>query len=175
MNHTDHAEGLSEPRQRRRFELLIVIALTVPGDVGTIFAAVSVVANAPFAVTALLVLALAAASLFLAHSVGRGLRLRRLGAARMPAVLVTLLALIWLAVGLAAALLPLATPLNSAGFGTTGASTGATMNVLLAGLLFVVYVGSGLAAGMLGFLTSGRECPADPPDPPQGSMRCRAR
>lgn len=91
-------------RNQSRLRLRIVITLTFAGDLGTIFSAVSVVANMPSPVTALLAPTLAAGSLFLVHKMGRGLRRRGCGAARMPAVLVTVLAALWLVAGLVAAL-----------------------------------------------------------------------
>ncbi len=167
MNHRRDSTGDRAPEietgsaaspRKGQLGLRVVIALTVPGDIGAIFAAVSVVLNTSLAVTALLVLALVAASLFLAHEVGRGLRLRRLGAARMPPALVALLAVIWLVAGLAAALLRLTAPLNATSdLGAIGASNSAAMSMLLAVLLFVLYVGSGLAAATLGYLRSGPE------------------
>lgn len=78
---------ISSAGSREHRGLRLVIALI--GDLGTIFATVTVVVNTPLPVTAVLVLILGAAALFVAHEVR--LRLR---AARMPAVLATLLTVV---------------------------------------------------------------------------------
>jgi hypothetical protein len=139
---------------RGRPGLPLLIAVASLGDLGTIFSAVSAMITMPLPVTALLVLTMATAGLFAAHEIGRELRLRRLGAARMPGVLVTLLAVIWLAVGLVAALSRFAAPPNSpSGITVTVTFDAAAVHVPLAGLVAVLYSASGLAAAALGFLT----------------------
>lgn len=150
--------GVTPARGGGHLGLRLAIVLTFHGDLGTMFAAVSVVVNVPLPVTALLVLVLATAGLFLAHQVGCELRLRHRGLARMPAVLVALRAVVWLCVGLVAALLRLAAPLSSAGgFAGVGPSNAAAVSVLLAGLHFVLHIGTGLAVATLGFRTGDPE------------------
>lgn len=79
--------------------LRVVVTLTFAGDLSTVLAAVGVVMNTP--VPMLLVTTVAAASLIVAHRAGVRLQQRRPGGTRMPAVLLTVLAVAWFVAALA--------------------------------------------------------------------------
>ncbi len=89
-------------RRKLHLRLRVGITLTFAGDLGTVVAAISIVVNTPLPV--LLVLTLAATSLLLAHKMGDRRRPRWLSAAWIPAVVVTVIVVVWLVAGLVAVL-----------------------------------------------------------------------
>lgn len=134
--------------------LLVIVVVTLLGDMSTLYVSLSVIANAPAGVTAFIAVTLGALAMFLAHQVGHALGRRSRHEPRPPTALTILCGVVWLAVGTVAALMRLAAPLNpSDGLGAAP-SNSVAVSILLAGLLFVLYAGNGLAAATFGYRTA---------------------
>jgi hypothetical protein len=145
--------GGSESRQ---WGLRLLTALAFFGDVANFYVALAVVGNAAPTTTLLVVLALAAGALGLAHTAGGLFRARVDGRPGSPAVIAFVLALV-LVLGATAASVRLASPPPQTGgnAGFFGADTvgmdPAMVNLLLTALLFVLYLASTTMAVFIGY------------------------
>jgi hypothetical protein len=153
----EHASSGSGTRtERRLWGLRFLTALAFFGDVANFYVALAVVGNTAPLTTVLVVLALAAGALGLAHTAGGLIRARVDGRPGSPAVIAFLLGLV-LVLGAAAASVRLASPPPQTGgnagfFGPdTAGMDPAVVNLLLTALLFVLYLASTTMAVFIGY------------------------
>lgn len=144
----------------RLIGLKLLTALLFVGDIANFYIALAVVGNAAPTTTLLVVTALGAGALGLAHTAGRMARDRAEGRAGLGRAVAWLLAGLVLLLGVTAAAVRLAAPppdIISGGDLFGGAEAAgpdpATVNLLLSALLLVLYLASTTMAAFIGYLS----------------------
>jgi hypothetical protein len=156
------------PAAPRHAVLIALLGLVISGDFANFYITLSVVANEYPVITVMVVLALTAAAVALAHGIG-SLQARhpiRAGAGAAARTAFAALAGSWLLLGLAAAVVRWFAPPGDAApdqfgadqFGGSGTDPVAHLVPQLTSLLlFALYVASGVLAAWIGYLTHDAE------------------
>lgn len=164
---TPTGDGSATPRSAlRHAALTALLGVVISGDFANFYITLSVVANEYPLITVLVVLALTAAAVALAHAVGQLLAQRHHRSRVATAMTLATLVGSWLFLGVAAAVVRwFAPPLDVASdqFGTDqfgGSGVGLDPHLvprLTSLLLFALYVASGVLAAWIGYLTQDLE------------------
>lgn len=161
---TEFHNGPVAHSDTRHLGLTLLLGLAVAGDFANFYITLSLVANEYPVITLLVVLALTAASVALAHSAGVVLRLSGGSPSRGRTVVLSAMGGSWLVLGVAAAVVRWFAPAAPAGesarprFGQTGATVAAeaTQTHHLTSLLLLgLYLASGVLAAWIAYLDHG--------------------